>query len=97
MYIRMSGKNIIFDDKKIRKSELHKNKKAFQRDDVDVKKILVSGKEPCGTKNALKYFIGCDDNDVNSPLCARFSQMTGYAKTFDENVTMSFKLTINSF
>ena len=27
----MSGKNIVFDDKKIRKCELHRNKKAFQK------------------------------------------------------------------
>ena len=37
----MNRKNINFDDKKI-KSEFCKNKKAFQIDDVDVNKILVS-------------------------------------------------------
>ena len=68
-----------------------------KKHDVDVNKILVSAKEPYGTKNALKYFIGCDDNDVNSPLCVRFLQMTGYAKTFNQNVTMSLKLPINIF
>ena len=35
----MSGKNINFDDKKIEKGELHENKKVFQIDDSDVKKI----------------------------------------------------------
>ena len=35
----MSGKNINFDDKKNKKSEFYKNKKAFQIDDVDVNKI----------------------------------------------------------
>ena len=50
----MSGKNINFDDKKILKKEFCKNKKVFQTDDIDFTKILVSIKEPYGTKNALK-------------------------------------------
>ena len=33
----MSGMNINFDDKKIKKSEFYKNKKVFQIDDTDVK------------------------------------------------------------
>ena len=60
-------------------------------DDVDVNKILVSKKEPYGTKNALKYFIGYGDNDVIRPLCLRLQQMIGYAKKFNENAAMSFK------
>ena len=59
----MSVNNIYFDDKKIKKGEFYKNKKVFHIDDVDVNKILVSKKEPYGTKNALKYFIGYNDND----------------------------------
>ena len=42
----MTGKNINFDDKTI--------KKVFQIDDIDVSKIQVSKKEPYDTKNALK-------------------------------------------
>ena len=42
----MNTKNINFDDKKIKKSDFHKNKKACQIDDIDVNKILVSKKEP---------------------------------------------------
>ena len=52
----MSGNNINFDDKKIKKSDFYKNKKAFQIDNIDVNEILVSKKEPYGTKNALKYY-----------------------------------------
>ena len=78
--------------KKEKKSDFYKNKKVFQIDDVDVNKILVSKKEPYGTKNALKYFIGYNDNDVIRPLCLRLPQMTGYAKKFNENVTMSFRV-----
>ena len=93
----MNTNNINFDDKKIKKSEFYKNKKVTSIDDIDVNKILVSKKEPYGTKNALKYFIGYNDNDVIRPLCVRLPQMTGYAKKFNENATMSFKLIINSF
>ena len=41
-YIRMSGKNINFDDKKIKKSEFYKNKKVNSIDDIDVNKTLDS-------------------------------------------------------
>ena len=64
----MSGKSINFDDKKIKTSDFYKNKKVFQIDNIDVNKILVSKKEPYGTKNSFKYFIGYNDNDVIRPL-----------------------------
>ena len=64
----MSGKNISFEDKKI-KSDFYKNKKVNSIDDIDVNKILVSKKEPYGTKNSFKYFIGYNDNDIIRPLC----------------------------
>ena len=92
----MNTKNIYFDNKKIKKSDFYKNKKAFQIDDIDVNKILVSKKEPYGTKNALKYFIGYND-DVIRPLCLRLPQMTGYFKKFYENVTMSFRVNKKQF
>ena len=96
----MSRKNINFDDKKIKKSDFYKNKKVFQIDDIDVNKILISEKEPYSTKNALKYFIGYNDNDVIRPLCVRLPstpQMTGYAKKFNENTQCLLELTIKSF
>ena len=80
----MSGKNINFDDKKIRKSDFYKNKKINKIDDTDVNNILVSKKEPYGTKNAVKYFIGYNDNIIR-PLCLKLLQMTGYARRFNEN------------
>ena len=95
MHIRRNGKNINFNDKKIEKNNFCKNKKVFQIDDIDVNKILVSKKEPYGTKNALKYFIGYNDNDVIRPLYARLPQMTAYAKKFNEYVTMSFRVNNN--
>ena len=93
----MSEKNIKFDDKKIIKSDFYKNKKPFQIDDVDVNKILVSKKEPYGTKNALKYFIGYNDNDVIRPLCLRLPKMTGYARKFKEKTTMSLRVNNKQF
>ena len=86
----MSEKNINFDDKKIRKSTFYKKKTINNIEDIDVNSILVSKNEPYGTKNSLKYFIGYNDNDIIRPLCIRLPQITGYARKFDENATMSF-------
>ena len=86
----MSGKNINFDDKKIKKSIFYKNKTINNIEEIDINNILVSKKEPNGNKNSVKYFIGHNDNDIIRPLCIRLPQMTGYARKFDENATMSF-------
>ena len=53
----MSGKNIDFNDKKIKKSDFYKNKTINSIDDIDVNKILVSKKEPYGIKNSFKYWM----------------------------------------
>ena len=59
--IKMSGKNIIFDDKKINKSNFYKNKKLYYKNfniyDIDVDKILISKKEPYGKKAHLNTFL----------------------------------------
>ena len=86
----MSGKNINFDDKKIKRSSFYKNKKINNIEDIDVNNTLVSKKEPYGTKNSYKYFIGYNDNDNIRPLCIRLPQITGYARKFNENATLSF-------
>ena len=88
----MSGKNINFDDKKIKRSSFYKNKKINNIEDIDVNNILVSKKEPYRTKNSHKYFIGYNDNDNDNirPLWISLPQMTGYARKFNENATMSF-------
>ena len=85
-------KTINFNDKKIKKSDFYENKKVFQIDNIDVKNILVSKKEAYGTKNSFKYFIGYNDDDVIGPLLVKLSQMIGYARKFNGNVTMSFKV-----
>ena len=87
----MNGKNINFNDKKIKKSNFYnKNKKIFNISDIDTNKILVSKKEQYGKYNSFKYFIGYNDNDVIRPLYLGLSQMTGYINKFDKNkITMS--------
>ena len=50
-YIKMSGKNINFNDKKIKKSIFYKNKATNNIEDIDVNNILVSKKESYGNKN----------------------------------------------
>ena len=91
----MSGKNIVFDDTKIIKSIFYKNKKLFNRYDIEVDKILISKKESYGKKSSFKYFLGYDD-DVIRPLCIKPRQMIGYVKHFDSNKTMSFKVNDNT-
>ena len=63
----MSGKNINFNDKKIKKSIFYKNKRIYSTDDIDVNNILVSKKESYGTKKSLKYLIGYNNNDIIRP------------------------------
>ena len=50
----MSGKNIDFEDRKIKKSDFYKNKKVINIDSIDVNKILVSKEESYGTNNSFK-------------------------------------------
>ena len=89
----MSGKNIIFNNKKINKSNFYKNKNLSKTDDIDVNKTLVSKKESYDTKNSITYFIGYNDDDAIRPSCIKLPQMIGYVKYFDSNKTMSFKIT----
>ena len=85
----MSGKSIKFEDKKINKNNFYKNKKLFKIEDIDINNILVSKKEPYGTKYSLKYFIGYNNDDAIRPLCIKLPQMIGYVKCFDSNKTVN--------
>ena len=77
--IRMNWKNIIFDDKKISKSNFYKNKNYFNIYDIDVSKILISKKEPYGKKSSFKYFIGYNDyNDVIIPFLDFYKDILVY-------------------
>ena len=88
----MRGKNINFEDKRIKRSDFYKHKKVTKIDDIDANKTFVSKEAPYGAKNSFKYFIGYHDNDVIRPLCIKLPQMTGYVRKFEGNTTMSFKI-----
>ena len=57
--------------------------------------MLVSEKEAYGTNKSIKYFNGYNVDDVIRPLCIKLPQMTGYAKCFDSNKTIFFKINDN--
>ena len=44
---------MIFDDKKINKSNFFKNKKPIKIDDIDFDNVLISEKEPYGKKKLI--------------------------------------------
>ena len=50
----MSGKNVNFGDKKIKKINFYKNKKVIKIEDIDVNKILVSKEELYCSKSFFK-------------------------------------------
>ena len=49
----MSGKNIIFDDKKINKNNFYGNKKLFNIYDIDGNQMLVSKKKTLWLKKLI--------------------------------------------
>ena len=75
----MSEKNINFHEKEISKSNFYRNIKLFNIDyiDIDINTLLISKKEPYGTKSLFKYFIGYSDNNNIKPLCIKLPQMMG--------------------
>ena len=72
----MSGKNINFNDKNIKRSTFYKNKTINNIEEIDINNILVSKKESYGNKNSFKYFIRYNDNAIIRPLCIMLPQMT---------------------
>ena len=55
----MSGKNIIFNDKKINESNFYRGKKLFKVDEIDINKILAFQKELyCKKKTYLNTLLG---------------------------------------
>ena len=53
----MSGKNINFNDKKIRKSNFYKNKTINNIEDIDVNNILVSKKNHTLLDTTIKILL----------------------------------------
>ena len=54
-------------------------------DKVDIKKIVLSNKEPYGNKGSCKYIIGYKINAGIIPLCIKISKVNVYAKYFNKN------------
>ena len=93
----MSGNSINFEDEKLKKSDFCKNKKIFNKNDIDVNNILVSKKEKYHEYNSFQHFIRYNDNNIIKPLCLELPQMTGYINKFKDNknkntIAMSLKV-----
>ena len=100
----MSGNSINFEDEKLKKSDFCKNKKIFNKNDIDVNNILVSKKEKYDEYNSFQHFIRYNDNSVIKPLCLELPQMTGYINNINDNknknkntMTMSLKVKDKNF
>ena len=94
----MSWKNINLETKRSKKRFLQKKQQqqqTFNIGDIDANKLLVSKEEPYGINGSIKYFIGYSDNDVIRPISIILSQMIAYAKYFESNKIMSFKISDN--
>ena len=70
--------------------KLEKSKTINTIENIDVNNIFVSKTEAYGNKSSFKYFIGYNHNDVIRPLCIMLPQMTGCAKNFNDNATITF-------
>ena len=46
------------------------------------------------TKSSFKFYWRCDNDDIRLS-CIKLPQMIGYAKYFDSNKTVYFKVTKN--
>ena len=91
-FTKYKNENVNFESRKIKKSEVYKDKKVTNIDNIDANKILVSNEESQGTKNLFKYFIGYNDNDFIRSLCIKFPQITVYVRKCEGNTTISFKI-----
>ena len=82
----MSGKDINFNDKKIKKSIFYKNKIINNIEDIDVNNILVSKNESYGNKNSLRlpqmagYARKFDENATRSFIVKDKKLLKKYTK-----------------
>ena len=53
----MEQKGLIFGTEHIIKEKFHVYEKSINTDKVDIKRIVLSNKEPFGNKGSYKYFI----------------------------------------
>ena len=91
----MSEKTINFGDKKINKKDFYNNKKQFNREHIDINKILISKPESYDKNNMKKYIIGYNDNTISS-LQLFLPKMTGYLNIFKHGVKKMYFLSDNN-
>ena len=92
----MSEKTINFGEKKINKKDFYNNKKQFNKEDIDINKILISKPETY-ENNMRKYITGYNDNTI-SPLQLLLLKITGYLNYFKDGARkMSFFTNNNEF
>ena len=68
----------------------------FQKQNIDIDKVIVSNKVSFG-ENGFKYFIGYKDDNKIRPLCIYLPKMSAYRKNFDETKYMSFLIKYDEF
>ena len=68
----------------------------FQKQNIDIDKVIVSNKVSFG-ENGFKYFVGYKDDNKIRPLCIYLPKMSAYRKNFDETKYMSFLIKYDEF
>ena len=86
----MSKKTLKLDNIILDKKEFHKSKQPVNLDLVNIDQIVISVKFK-HSDDGFKYFIGCKEGEIATPLCIILRQMTGYIKYFENGgKNMSF-------
>ena len=85
----MSKEILKFNDIEIEKRKFHSFKSPTTVNDIDIDKITISNKFPCG-KKGFKYFIGYKNDKKVIPLCVLLPNLSGYVKRFDNTKCMFF-------
>ena len=93
----MSEKTINFDNKIF----FYKTKRLFKICNINIDKIFNFKKRTLWKKDsfnaiAFKYIITYEDCDYIGHLFIKLPQLIGYVKWFDNNKTVSFKVTDNN-
>ena len=88
--VKMNQQGIKFGDVNVDKKEFYSSKHILFLNDVDLDKIVVSGKWKIND-TTCKYYVGYNSSELIRPLCVIMPQMTGYVKYFDDGgKNMSF-------
>ena len=73
-------------------NRFHSSKNPIKTNNVDINKIVISERCPCGKR--YKFFIGYENNngddDQITSLCIRLQQMVKYVKHFDDAKVINF-------